>query len=158
MWASPVTVGTQARPPSEPAIAAALRGVLPAGPQPAMVVDGRAAVARAGSTSTYRLLTALGLTRAAPVCAWSPDAAGAWDALDILLDTLPADGRLLLVAAGYRAPYRWGSTVVSRTGTGTGTSPLPRPTVPPGTALSNGFLDLVLAAAAGTGKVHETED
>jgi hypothetical protein len=158
MWVSRVTVGTAARPPSESAIAAALRDALSAGPQPAMVVDSRAAAARAGSTSTYRLLTALGLTRAAPVSAWSADATGAWDALDVLLDTLPADGRVLLVAVGGRAPYRWGSAVITRTGTGTGPSPLRRPALPPGAAVGNGFLDLVLAAAVGTERDHDPED
>ena len=151
MWVRHSALYTAAGPPTEEAVAAALRGALGGGPEPVMVVDGRAADARGHTTSTYRLLAALGLVHAAPVCCWSRAARHAWDVLDLLLDTVDREATALVVAASATPPFLWGAVALSRT---------PHPTAGGDRLLtrqpahgharhdSNGFLQLVAAVEA----------
>jgi hypothetical protein len=147
MWAEQPTVRTGDDVPTEQTIAAALRPALDARPAPVMVIDGRAADARPGATATYRLLRALDLVRAEPVCCWSASAEDAWQSLDLLLETIEAPASALLVAATAVPPYRWGSVLLTRSPATSG-RPLRRPATRGALHSGGGFLDLIDAAHA----------
>jgi hypothetical protein len=153
MWVDQISLIRVAgsTPPTEAQIAELLAPVLARSAiTPAMVIDGRPATAKTGSTATYRLLTALGLVLAAPAAVSFVRPGAGYDAIDMLLCACPEGGPALVVATTAAAPYVLGACLASRTPIGTASvRPLRPPESVPDGAGPGGVLGFL--AGAGTG-------
>jgi hypothetical protein len=110
MWLDRGAVlGSDARwPPAEQEIAALAGPVIDGWSQrPRMVIDCRPSSARIGATSTYRLLSALRLERAAPVAVSSVHVESVYQALDSLLRVCGDGGPALAIGVARDTPTHW---------------------------------------------------
>jgi hypothetical protein len=154
MWLDRVTVVKTAGrwPPTERQVADLLAPAV-AGPSlfaPVMVIDGRPASARVGSTATYRLLSAFGLELIAPVAVSCVGVEAAYEALDSLIRVCTDGGPALVVTAA-RAPSAQNLVACWLVAAGPMTAEsavLAKPPLSETPAGGNGFMNLLAAVLA----------